>query len=150
MRLRAITPFSRRAAAFTLAEVVVSVGIASLSIGGIIYGYVLSARNAEWSSYNLAAQSLALMRVEQTRACKWDPEGVPVVDELTTANFAMQTNVLDVPISGTNITWATNFTTVTTLSTNPPYKMIRVDCVWKFTTSKLFTNTVVTYRAPDT
>jgi prepilin-type N-terminal cleavage/methylation domain-containing protein len=140
---------------FTLAEVVISVGIASLSLGGIIYGYVISAKRAEWSAYSLAANALAMMRVEQVLSSKWDPASSAVNNDLmVTATFPMQTNVLDIPISGTNVVWATNYTTITYLTTNPPLKMIKVDCVWRFSAGQagspqLFTNTIVTYRAPE-
>ena len=138
-----------QAAGFTLAEVVIASALAALSMAGIIYGYTQSAKFAEFTSYSLAAQSMALQRVEQCRASKWDPLGYPPVDELVASNFNPQVNVLDIPISGTNIVYATNFTLITTLATNPPLKLIRVDCVWPFLGRGLFTNSTVTYRAPD-
>jgi hypothetical protein len=58
-------------------------------------------------------------------------------------------NILDIPFKGTNYVYATNFTAITTLSTNPNLKMIRVDCVWRFLNQGMHTNTVVTYRAND-
>ena len=61
----------------------------------------------------------------------------------------MTVEVLDIPVVGTNIAFATNITTVTTISTAPPLKMIRVDCVWAFGDRGVYTNTVVTYRAAD-
>jgi len=63
---------------------------------------------------------------------KWDTLGFPVVDVLVSSNFPPVTNILDVPISGTNIVYATNITTITTVSLSPPLKMIRVDCSWPF------------------
>ncbi len=139
----------QRNEAFTLAEVIVSAGIAVVALGGIIYGYVLSAQRAEWSAYSLAAQSLAMQRLEQTRAAKWDPLGyTPDNDHLTNSYFPIiRTNVLDIPITGTNFVYATNVTTITTLSTTPPLRMIRVDCSWAFPKRGSFTNTVVYYRA---
>ena len=137
----------RRAAAFTLPELVISAAIAAVSVGGIIYGYVMSAQSAEWSAYHLAANSLALQKMEQARAAKWDRQATPIVDELT--NFPVSVEVLDIPISGTNLVYATNVTTITTVSTIPPLKMIRVDCSWRFASRSVFTNTIVTYRAPD-
>ena len=135
---------------FTLAEVVISAAIAAISIGGIMYGYVLSAQRAEWASYAMAAQSLAMQRIEQTRSARWDLSATPTVDELDPVNFPAQINVLDIPISGTNVVFATNFTTITTLSTAPPLRSIQVDCVWRWSVgNRLFTNTVTTYRATD-
>ncbi len=135
--------------AFTLMEVVMSMAIAALSIGGIIAGYTLSARKAEWSAYSLAAHSLAMQRLEQTRSAKWDPQGWPPVDEVVSSNFPVRIDVLDIPISGTNVVYATNTTSISSLSTNPPLKMIRVDCSWMFLSRGPFTNTLVSYRTAD-
>lgn len=135
--------------AFTLMEVVMSMAVSALTIGGIIAGYTMSARKAEWSAYSLAAHSLAMQRLEQTRAAKWDPQGWPVIDELVSSNFPVRIDVLDIPISGTNLVYATNTTTISSLSANPPLKMIRVDCAWMFLSRGPFTNTVVTYRTAD-
>jgi type II secretory pathway pseudopilin PulG len=136
--------------AFTLAEVVVAIAITVMSLAGIITGYIFATRQAEWSAYSLAAQSLATQRLEQTRAAKWDPRAWPGVDQLIAANFpTVPTNILDLPVSGTNIAYATNFTTISDVSSGGyPLKMVRVDCVWSFR-QRLFTNTISTYRAPD-
>jgi type II secretory pathway pseudopilin PulG len=138
-----------RLAAFTLSEVVIALAILSLLVGGLVTGYVLSAQRAEWSAYSLAAHSLAMQRLEQTRAAKWDPLSWPPVDELVSSNFPPVVDLLDVPVSGTNAVVATTTTTITTVSTDPPVKMIRVDTVWPFMDWGLSTNTLVTYRAPD-
>src|SRR5256885_14903687 len=87
---------------FTIVEVVLSTFIALITIGGVIYGYVMSAKRAEWSAYSLAASSLAMQRLEQARSCKWDPMGFPPVDMLVTNNFPVTVEILDVPRSGTN------------------------------------------------
>jgi type II secretory pathway pseudopilin PulG len=139
-----------RLAAFTLIEVIVSAAVSAITIGGIIYGYVVSAQRAEWSAYSLAAQSMASQRLEQTRAAQWDTAASPIIDQLVSTNFPIQTNILDIPSSGTNYVWATNYTTITTISASAPFlRCVRVDCVWPFRT-KRYTNTVITYRAPDT
>ena len=136
--------------AFTLAEVVIAMAITVMSLGGVITGYIIATRQAEWSACSLAAQSLATQRLEQTRAAKWDPRASPPVDEVITNNFPIvPTNILDMPVSGTNIAYATNFTMITNVSSGGyPLKMIRVDCVWSFR-QRMFSNTVATYRAPD-
>jgi type II secretory pathway pseudopilin PulG len=139
----------RRQAGITLVEVVLSLAIMGIAFGAIIMGYVLSARRAEWSAYSLAANSLAMQRLEQCRAAKWDLLTTPVTDELVATNFVTQPAILDVPISGDNITYATNITVISLVSASPPLKMIRVDCVWPFKGQGLFTNTLITYRAPD-
>lgn len=146
--------YAPRRRGFTLAEVVIATALTALVIGGSIYGYVTASQRAEWSAYSLAAQSLAMQRIEQARAAYWDPLALTNTDELVQANFpVVTTNILDIPISKTNIVYATNTTTITVLSTAPPLKMIRVDCSWPFTRSKgptkSFTNTIITYRAPN-
>jgi len=136
--------------AFTLAEVVIAMAITVMSLAGVIMGYIFAIRQAEWSAYSLAAQSLATQRLEQTRAAKWDPRASPPVDEVVTNNFpTVPTNVLDMPVSGTNMAYATNFTTISDVTNGGyPLKLIRVDCVWSFR-ERAFTNTIATYRAPD-
>jgi prepilin-type N-terminal cleavage/methylation domain-containing protein len=143
----------RSASGFTLVEVVVALVIMALLFAGIVFGYTQSSWRAEWSSYNLAAQNLALQGLEQARAAKWDPLAATPVDQCIPANFpSTSTNKLDVPISGTNITYATVTWTIKTTTGNYPLKMIQVDCTWPFQTpngKKVFTNTVATFRAPN-
>ena len=136
--------------AFTLAEVAVAMSITVMSMAGVIAGYIFATRQAEWSAYSLAAQSLATQRLEQTRAAKWDPRASPPVDEVVANNFpTVPTNVLDMPVSGTNMAYATNFTTISDVTNGGyPLKLIRVDCVWSFR-ERVFSNTIATYRAPD-
>ena len=137
---------------FSLAEVVVSIAITATSFAGIIYGYVGTGVRAEWSAYSLAAQSLAMEGVEQARAAKWDPQAWPPVDELGITNYT-QVDQLDVPVSGQPIL-ATNYISITTVSTVPALRKLRADCVWMLTSRPQsacgpFTNTVITYRAVD-
>jgi len=124
-------------------------GISILTMVGVIYGYISSCKRAEWSAYSLAAQSLAIQRIEQARACRWDTEAYPVIDELVASNFPPVKSVLDVPSSGTNLTYATVTTTITQIGNMPSLRMIKVDCEWTFFQGKKFTNTLVTYRGPD-
>ncbi|HTG42936.1 MAG TPA: hypothetical protein VK633_00270 [Verrucomicrobiae bacterium] len=140
---------SHRTSAFTLAEVVITTAIAAAVVGGSIYGYVMAATRAEWSAYSLAANALAMQRIEQARAAKWDPMGYPPADELVATNFLPQINILDIPVTRSNVVYATNITTILTIQTNPPLKMVRVDCYWQFMQRGLFTNSLVTYRAAD-
>ena len=80
---------------------------------------------------------------------------MPVVDEIT--NVAKISSAkLDLPISGTNVVWATNYVTISTIMvcSNPPASVhfVRVDTVWPFYrgTNKVYnTNTVADYLAPD-
>ena len=143
--------FSRRKedGAFTLTEVVFSLAIVGLTAGGIINGYVQSARLTDWQAHSLAAQSLAMQRVEQCRAAKWDTRSYPPVDQLISSNFPAVTEQMDLPTVSTNATFATVYTTITTISVNPPLRMMQADCVWRFPGRGWFTNTIATYRAPD-
>jgi hypothetical protein len=132
-----------------LVEVVISTAIATLAVGAIINGYLMASKRAEWSGASLAAHSLAMQRIEQTRAAKWDPLAYPPVDELTSSNFPPSVELLDIPISGTNRIYATNIVTISLISSNPPLKMIQVVCTWPFQSRGSFSNTVTTYRAAD-
>ena len=133
----------------TLVEVVVALAIATLSVAGIISGYVFSITSAEKWALSLAANSQALARIEETRSAKWDNASWPPVDQLVSSNFPNQTVVLDHSGSGTVIVYATNITQITQISSSPPLKRIRVDCIWSFKGSALITNTIETCRAPD-
>lgn len=158
-----------RLAAFTLAEVVLSMAICGLVFSGILKCYTISAERAQWAGYSLAAQALAIQQLEQARSGVWEPSGGR--NELTNLNLLSRTydsstktmrgyskSVLDIPISGTNVVPATNFVTVRLVNlnniTNPPVQvqLVRVDTVWPFYAfgrKNLHTNTVVTYVAPD-
>jgi hypothetical protein len=92
---------------------------------------------------------MAQWRLEQTRAAKWDTLASPPVDELVSSNFPVLIAPLDVPVAGSTAQFATNLTTITTVSTDPPLKMIRVECVWSLLARGPFTNTLTTWRAPD-
>ena len=60
-----------------------------------------------------------------------------------------QVDTLDIPTSGAPIN-VTNTITATQISTNPPLKLLVSRVVWTFRlTGQLFTNTIVTLRAPD-
>jgi type II secretory pathway pseudopilin PulG len=140
---------SRSIGAFTLTEVVFSLALIGLMAGGIINGYIQSARVTDWQAHSLAAQSLAMQRVEQCRAAKWDTRSFPVVDQLVASNFPAVTERMDLPTVSTNASYATIYTTITTVSASPPLRMMQADCVWRFPGRGWFTNTIVTYRAPD-
>jgi Tfp pilus assembly protein PilV len=152
---RSIKPGGKQLSlAFTLAEAMISIVVAAISIAGILYGFVLFGQRAEWSTCSTAAQSMAMRRLEQTRAAKWDPLDYHAtnglgVDEVVPANFPVVITNLDIPLIGTNTVRATNTTTITLISADPPLKLVRVDCVWSVLSRGPFTNTVITYRAPD-
>ena len=141
-----------RAVAFTLMEVALSVAIMGLVFAGLISAYVQASNRAEWSGYSLAAQAIAVQQMEQFRTATWDTQSVPPIDQITNIPTSNYTN-MDIPISGTNVVWVTNNITVTQfqVTTNPVsyLKMIQVDTIWPWRRTNFFTNTMVTYRAPD-
>lgn len=146
----------KRGAAFTLAEVVVSVGVLASVMTGLIYGYIQVNYRAQFSSLSLAAESLAAQSVEQARAAKWDSHptipgtGPGASDELPPTNYVQVfSNSMVVPSTGKAMT-VTNYVSVSIASSNPPVREIRADCVWHAPFSaRWFSNTVVTYRIPD-
>ena len=133
----------------TLVEVLVAFAISGLAISGIVYGYEFSVNSAEMFSLSQAANAQATERTEQIRSAIWQSVGSPAVDQVVSSNFPPQVVTLDLAGSGTGVTYATNFTQITTISTSPPLKRIRVDCVWLYGRSQLMTNTIETCRAPD-
>jgi hypothetical protein len=128
---------------------VVSLALSAVTVSGIVAGFMQSLSESDRSGLSLAAQAQAVRGLEQTRAAKWDPLGFPAVDQVVSGNFPVRVEVLDVPMSGSNLTYGTNYTTITPVSDNPPLKLVRVDCVWSFMNRGVFTNTASTYRAPD-
>ena len=154
MHLREVRS-SRAHEAFTLAEVVVCLGIIAVVFGGILCAYMQNGYRAEWAGYNLAAQALAIQQVEEARSAKWDA----AANELTNLfpnNVRCTTNLMDLPISGTNKVYVTNFATLTlvSISSNPPVSVyfVKVDAVWSYLRkgqTALFTNTVADYFAQD-
>jgi len=123
--------------------------------GGILCAYMQSGYKAEWAGYNLAAQSQAIQAIEEARSAKWDA-GTNELAVLFTNNVRITTNVMDLPVSGTNRVYVTNFSTLTliTISSNPPVSVyfVKVDSVWQYVRGQqtlLYTNTVADYFAQD-
>ena len=145
-------------AAFTLIEVLMSIALLALVMAGIIYGYAAANRFAEWSSMSLAAQSYALQGLEQVRSAKWDLwAGPPPIDLMPVpgnvvggvVNLPPQSDIMDVPVSGAPF-YVTNYIMLKQISTTPQLREVWSQCVWTFPrTGQIFTNTVITYRAPD-
>jgi hypothetical protein len=133
--------------AFSLAEVVMSLAVAGTMVAGLTSGYRQSVRISEWSAYSLAAGSICMQGLERARAAKWDPQGG--VDQLKISSFPDTVEVLDIPSSKTNVVYATNHYTITTISASPALRMVRVDCRWRFFDRGFYTNSAFTYRAPD-
>ena len=168
MELPGSRPGKPRTAAFTLAEVVMSVAIAAVIFGGILSANVQLTKRAEWTGQSLAAQALAIQQLEQARSAIWDNSLEK--NEMTNLNllgwtYNASTGVgkgysyatLDLPISGTNYTRATNYVTITLLTNVSglaaiKLQMVKVDTVWRFLGfggNRLYTNTIATYYAPD-
>jgi len=150
----------RRPSGFTLAEVVISLAIMGLVFGGILLAYVQSAKRAEWSGHDLAAQAFAIQQLEQARAAVWDTS----TNQITNLNIVNWTaanaycwggytwDTLDVPYSGTNFVRATNYVMLTNITVNASplvtIWMIRVQTVWR-QRGILYTNTMANYFARD-
>jgi len=133
----------------TLVEVLVAFFVSGVAVAGIVSGYMVANTSAERFALSLAANSQASLRLEQVRSAAWNTSSWPVVDEVVGTNFSNQVVVLDSSWNGTRVTYATNIVQIATISTTPPLKQIRVDCVWNFRGSKLMTNTIETCRSPD-
>lgn len=131
-----------------MSEIVVAMAITGIGVFAVVAGFVNAATQAEASAYVLAGQCQALERLEQVRAAKWDPNAAPPIDEMVSTNFPVLVKVLDIPRKNVKV-FATNRTTISVISVNPPLKMMQVDCVWSWMNKKLYTNTVMTYRGPD-
>jgi type II secretory pathway pseudopilin PulG len=136
-------------AGLTLVEVVVALGISVLAVAGIVAGYLFGIGSAQRSVLSLAASAKALERLEEARSAKWDLSSWPAVDELVASNFPNEVIILSLADAGSTAVYATNFTQIAQISTDPPLKTVHVDCVWTFKGAQLLTNAMETCRAPD-
>jgi prepilin-type N-terminal cleavage/methylation domain-containing protein len=137
------------APAFTLIEVVVALAISVLVMTGMFKGYTMASRRAQFSSYQLAANAMAMQQMESIVAATWVVSGTSVTNIFSASLTNTQVSALCLPNSATNLVYATNYATVTQISTNPPYLMVQVSCVWSFMGMGIFTNTVAALRSPD-
>jgi len=158
MRVLCLPPSRKVArAGFTLAETLMSVFVMMILFAAIITTYIQGSYRAEWSGYSLAAQAVGIQRLEQARSAVWDIEQSPIMDEI----YQMSTNKypgvqMDMPVSGTNYVYATNYTTYTLIENKQiagvSNYMIMVNTVWPFMWKNqivYYTNTVACYYAPD-
>jgi type II secretory pathway pseudopilin PulG len=139
----------RSQAGMTLVEVVIALTVTGLAIGGIIGGYNFCTAAAQKAALIQAANARAMERVEETRSVKWDATAWPSVDQLVASNFPTKTVTLDMSGSGEVTTTAMLETQISRVSTNPPLKRVRVNCIWQFRSGPFITNTIETFRAPD-
>lgn len=140
---------SKLCAGGSLIEVIMSVAISAISIGGIMQGYIMSSQRVEWLACSQAANSQAAQRIEQVRAAKWDSQVYPPVDEVVSTNFPTVVAPFDMPTTGNNQVYGTNVVTITTVSVSPPLKMVSVECTWRAFNRGVVTNTITVYRSPD-
>src|SRR5207248_10730160 len=120
--------WQRRIYGVSAFDTIIAVAMAAMVIGGLSTGFVQSAGQAESSAYIFAAQARASVGLVQVRAAKWDPAvSTGAVDQVVSTNFPVVVQLLDVPGSSARPIYATNITTISTVSTNPLLKMIRVD-----------------------
>jgi prepilin-type N-terminal cleavage/methylation domain-containing protein len=132
---------------FTMVEMIIAMAIAGITVAGVASGFMQVFLQGQSSAYSLAAHSQAMRGLEQARAAKWDPAGLDQLGSNT--NWPPSVDVLDLPMQGNNITYATSRVYVTTISTRPPLRQIKVECSWSFMNKRVLTNSIVTYRGPD-
>ena len=136
--------------AFTLIEVVLSTAIAALVLAGMFQGYNMVGRRVQFSACNLAASATAMRQLEQVVSANWIPTYGITQQLFSTPLLTPQTGNLCLPSAKGNVLTCTNLTTISQISTTPPYTMIQVQCVWSFPTyGGIFTNTVAVLRAPN-
>ncbi len=136
--------------ASTLVEAVIAMSVAGISIAALVGGFLSAESSSDAVSKALAANGLAVQGYEQVRGAKWDELSYPHVDDVMSSNFPPRAMVLDMPSSSTALIWATNYTTITTISSNPWVKLVRIDCVYPVANRGLRTNSIVSYRAAGT
>ena len=151
------TARSKTSAAFTLVEVVMAIGILVLAMSGMIYGYVQTNYQSEWSSMSLAVQALTVQSIEQARAAQWDVYSSSAnggTNQFAVGNTTnIFINAIVLPSTGgalggtTGTLTVTNTLQITLITSFPKLCQIRSDSQWYFPlTGKWFTNTVITYR----
>ena len=133
----------------TLVEVMVALLITGLTVGGIVSGYIYCSTATVKDALYMAANGRATERMEDTHAARWDTSSFPTVDQLVTNNFPDEVVSLNKSGSSSDITMATVVTTISQISTTPPLRRVRVDCIWLFRGTEPVTNTIETCRAPD-
>jgi len=143
-------PGTGRHSGFTLVETMISILIIAMFFSSILIGYTRAQQRALWTGYSLSAQAQSMKQLEMFRAVLWDTQSNPVVDNTTNVPLTLVLP-LDLPISGSNVVYATNVATVTTITNfgnNAAVKMIVINTMWPLN-GKTYTNTVIDYRAPD-
>ena len=123
--------------------------IAALVLGGMFTGYNMAGRRAQYSACSLAANSEAVRQLEVVMSVPW-VQSIPNSQLFATNLTAPQYHNLCLPSALSNVVNCTNYTTIKQISTNPPYAMIQVQCVWTLPNyGGTYTNTVAVLRAPN-
>ena len=136
------------AAAFTLAEVVMAVALAAMLCSAVVLCYGIGSRKSQYAACSAAANLQAMKKMEQVIFAEWIPSyGVTNIFNPALTNVDKEN--LEMPVANTNVITCTNYTTVTQLSTNPPYLMITVNCIWGFNGLSTVTNTISVIRGPN-
>jgi hypothetical protein len=130
-------------------EIAVALAISVLVMAGMFKGYTMASHRAQFSAFQLAANTMAMKQMESIVAATWVISGTSVTNIFSPTLTNTQVNALCLPSSGTNLVYATNYATVRQISTYPPYLMVQVSCVWSFMGMGTFTNTVGVLRSPD-
>ena len=138
----------RPLAGMTLVEVIISMALTGMAVGAIVNGYNYSTNSAHKAALSLAANALAMERIEEARSATWAPDRVPAVDQLVATNFPNKTVTLDAAGCGAMVLPA-QLKTVISQVASPRLKRIRVDCIWQFRGGRWVTNTIETFRAPQ-
>ena len=122
--------------AFTIIEVVFATAIAALVLAGMFRGYNMAGQKAQFSAWSLAANTTAMRQMEQVIAATWIPSYTNFSSNANQLFSPSLTNPvtgnLCLPSANGNVVTCTNYTTITQVSTTPPYAMIEVQCVWGF------------------
>jgi type II secretory pathway pseudopilin PulG len=133
----------------TLVEVVISLAIAVIMVGGIVEGYIYCTTSAVKAELAQAANAKAMQRIEETQSAVWDISSYPVVDQLVASNFPDEVATLDLPGTNSAGTQVTIQTTIAQISSSPPIRSVHVDCIWQFQGTELITNSIESIRAPN-
>lgn len=122
--------------------------IMGLVFSGVLIGYTRGSQRAEWSGLSLAAEALCVRQMEQFRAVKWDTVSIPIYDDTTNIPTSSVT-ILDIPISGSNVVYATNTCSVQSFTQAGPsyFKLITCVTTWSWN-GVVYSNKLVDYLAP--
>lgn len=153
MRIRSLPSNCQSTATtgFTLAEVLISLALLGMMLGGIINSYLMAAQRAEWASASSAAHRVAVMKLEQLKAAPWEE-----LIGLMGAGWLERSAHLDLPATSDQSTTGTVRFRVD--NAGPPENiedtdllMFRVECVWNLGSRSYTTPDphLVTYRGRD-